>query len=380
MCDYIKKGVFSVLAVIFIVSGCSSMVQVPVRKAYSLELEAALTGRPILGRDFVVEDLPNFDLFALSPEMMTFAELSVKSAATPFQKVKALHHALLLPANAGGLGISYNALSTQVPVSTFQQRQANCLSYTLLYVALARHLGLNAYVNDVEIPPTWGLRTQGSFLFLHHVNVIVLAPRDNELKQSSDHIVIDLEMSRYKSTYPQHFISDQIAAAQFYSNSGMEKAAEGNMKEAFLYLRKALQEDDRQSYLWNNLGSIFQRENNLREAEVIYLHGLSLNKQDLPIMNNLSRLYKTMGNKKQEAIFYKLAEQYRQSNPYYYYSIALSAFEGGDYDQALHFVKHAIERDKKEPRFYQLAASVYEQLGQLSMTESMNKKYNALVK
>jgi Tfp pilus assembly protein PilF len=152
------------------------------------------------------------------------------------------------------------------------------------------------------------------------------------------------------------------------------------MKEAFLYLRKALQEDDRQSYLWNNLGSIFQRENNLREAEVIYLHGLSLNKQDLPIMNNLSRLYKTMGNKKQEAIFYKLAEQYRQSNPYYYYSIALSAFEGGDYDQALHFVKHAIERDKKEPRFYQLAASVYEQLGQLSMTESMNKKYNALVK
>jgi Tfp pilus assembly protein PilF len=379
MCHRLVKRCLTGFLGLSLLVGCSTMVQKPRRQAYTSELTAALTGRSLLGRDFVAEDLPHFDLFAITSEMMAFAEQSVKTAVTPFQKVKALHHALLLPIAVGGQGIRYNALSTQVPVRTFEQREANCLSYTLLYVALARHLGLKAYVNDVEIPPTWGLRIQGSFLFLHHVNVIVLTPHDNELKQSSDHIVIDLEMSRYKSTYPQHFISDQIAAAQFYSNSGMEKAAEGNMKEAFLYLRKALQEDDQQSYLWNNLGGIFQRENKLREAEVIYLHGLSLYKQNLPIMNNLSRLYKTMGNKKQEAIFYKLAENYRQSNPFYYYSIALSAFEGGDYDQALHFVKHALERDKKEPRFYQLAASIYEQLGQVSMMESMNKKYNALM-
>jgi Tfp pilus assembly protein PilF len=379
MCGRLVKKCISGLLVLLLMAGCSTMMQKPLSKPYSTELESALTGRSILGRDFVAEDLPSFDLFAITPEMMAFAELSVKAAVNPFQKVKALHHALLLPTSVGGQGIRYNALSTQVPVRTFQQREANCLSYTLLYVALARHLGLNAYVNEVEIPPTWGLRAQGAFLFLHHVNVIVLAPRDSALKQSSDHIVIDLEMSRYKSTYPQHFISDRVAAAQFYSNSGMEKAAEDNMQEAFLYLRKALQEDDQQSYLWNNLGSVFHRQNNLREAETIYLHGLSLHKQDLSIMNNLSRLYKTMGNKKQEAIFYKLAENYRQSNPFYYYSIALSAFEGGDYDQALHFVKHALERDKKEPRFYQLAASIYEQLGQVSMMESMNKKYNALV-
>jgi Flp pilus assembly protein TadD len=147
-----------------------------------------------------------------------------------------------------------------------------------------------------------------------------------------------------------------------------------------LYLRKALQENDRQSYIWNNLASLYKRQGLLNEAETVYLYGLKINPDDLTIMNNLAWLYKEMGNTKQTALYTKLAQRYRQSNPYYQYSLSLNAFSEGDYANALTFIKRALEREKKDARFYDLAAKIYSKLGNISASAEMTKKYQGLMK
>jgi tetratricopeptide (TPR) repeat protein len=257
---------------------------------------------------------------------------------------------------------------------TFEQRRANCLSFTLLYVALARAAGLDAYVNEVEIPPTWDLRSKKDMVFLRHVNVKVPLLRDTTNIIKHDDVVIDLEMNRYRSNYNQHEINDTQAAAQFYSNRAMEYLEKNNAEESFLNLRKSINMSNQQSYVWSNLGALYSHKQLWREAELAYLHGLELNPADLTIMNNLAYLYRQIGNKNEAQKYYQLALRYRESNPFYQYNLALSAFEIGDYAQSLEFTLKAIEREKNDVRFYELAADLYTKLGRTAKAEQMQRK------
>lgn len=356
-----------------LVTGCAT-ITLPQPRAYSAEITELLSGRAILGREVSEAELPQVDLFAISPEMEAFAKRSVRRGDSYFEKVKALHVALLSSAEAGGHGVVYSAYITEPPAITFQQRRANCLSFTLLYVALARSVGLHATVNEVEIPPTWDLRNKKDMVFLRHVNVRVplLGEGNNILRR--DDVIIDLEMDRYRSNYRQHEISDTLATAQFYSNRAMEYLDSGNFSDAFLSLRKSISLDNQQSYVWSNLGVLYGRKKLLHEAELAYLHALELNPEDLTVMNNLSYHYNQVGNKAQAVKFARLAQHYRESNPFYKYNLALSALEQKEYEQALQLVTQAMTHEKDDLRFYELAASLYEKLDRPAKVLQMRKK------
>ncbi len=366
------------LGLLFVLTGCAS-VQPKVAQPYSVKIADLLSGKGILGHTVTDAELPQYDLFYVSPEMEAFAKKAIHHGETYFEKVKSLHVALLSSSEAtGGRGIAYSAYFTEPPVVTFAERRANCLSFTLLYVALARSVGINAQINEVEIPPTWDLRNRKEMVFLRHVNVKVPMSRENPNILHNDDVVIDLEMDRYRSNYTQRNISDELAAAQFYSNRAMEYLESGNLKDAFLSLRKSISLNDQQSYIWSNLGAVYSRKLMWHEAELAYLHGLELNAEDLTVMNNLSYLYRQTGNNELAAKYFKLAQHYRESNPFYQYNLSLSAFDQGDYPAALQFVMRAIDREKNDSRFYDLAASIYEKQGRDTKAEAMRKKVKKL--
>ena len=360
-------------ALVLLLSSCT-IVTLPQSQPYSAEISELLSGRAILGREVTEAELPNVDVFALTPEMEAFAKGAVRRGDSYFEKVKALHVALLTSVEAGGYGIAYSAYVTEPPIITFQQRRANCLSFTLLYVALARSVGLNAKVNEVEIPPTWDMRNRKDVVFLRHVNVKVPLPGDSINAMQRDDVVIDLEMSRYRANYRQHEISDTLASAQFYSNRAMEYLDAGNFNDAFLNLRKSINLNNQQSYVWSNLGALYGRKKLLREAGLAYLHALELNPDDLTVMNNLSYYYNQIGNKEKALKFARLAQRYRESNPFYKYNLALSAFEQKEYEQALQLVLQAIAREKDDVRFYELAATLYEKLDRPAKVQQMQKE------
>lgn len=364
-------------ALVLLATGCAT-IALPQPRAYSAEITELLSGRAILGREVTEAELPNVDLFAITPEMEAFAKRAVRRGDGYFEKVKALHVALLTAQEDGGHGIIYNAYVTEPPVVTFQQRHANCLSFTFLYVALARAVGLNARVNEVEIPPTWDMRNKKDMVFLRHVNVKVPLVGETTNILRRDDVVIDLEMRRYRANYRQYEISDTLATAQFYSNRAMEYLDAGNFTDAFLSLRKSISLNDRQSYVWSNLGALYGRKKLLRESELAYLHALDLNPEDLTVMNNLSYHYSQAGNKEKALKFARLAQRYRESNPYYKYNLALSAFEQQEHEQALQLVQQAIAREDGDVRFYELAATLYEKLERPAKVLQMQKKIKKL--
>lgn len=365
------------LLAVLAATGCAVVHPRPVQ-IYSSGIVDVLAGKAILGHEVTEAELPNYDIFQVTPEMEAFARQAIRHSDNYFEKVKALQVALLTAQEAGGHGIVYNAYVTEVPMVTFEQRRANCLSFTLLYVALARAVGIYAQVNEVQVPPTWDLRNKKDMVFLRHVNVKVPIPRENINILNTDDVVIDLEMNRYRANYSQHEINDTSAAAQFYSNRAMEHLENNNMIDAFLSLRKSINLNDQQSYVWSNLGVLYSRKQLWREAELTYLHGLELNSEDLTIMNNLSFLYNKIGNKVLSKKYSKLAQRYRESNPFYQYSLALSAYEQGDYSAASQFITRSIDLEKNDTRFYELAASIYDKQGRLFKASEMLKKAKKL--
>ena len=309
-----------------LLAGCATVLPGNGEEPDAQLLQLALSGEPLLGQPYSEASLPDRQLFELTPAMKAFAERHTAGIKGGFARARALHHALLTPSTAGGHGITYTAFYTLTGADAFDQRQANCLSFTLLYVTMARHIGLDAYVNEVDLPPTWDLRNQDAFLFLRHVN--------SRVKLRRDEVVIDLEMDRYSSTYDQRLIPEKLVAAQFYNNRGMELSAEGEFKDAFLHLRKALLLDDQQSYIWNNMATVYRRNGYLKEAEALYLQGLQVDRGDLTIISNLSGLYRQLDEPEKAETFFRLAERHRNSNPYFLYYEANKSFESGDAEHA----------------------------------------------
>lgn len=375
-----RMRVFLLVALVFSLCACSSVVQkVPFLTGQG-PLAKELSGELILGRPYLSEELPNDNLFGLTAEMKLFAEQATATAKRSDEKAEMLHKALIGAVNDGGRAITYSAYFTITGVDAFEQRQANCLSYTLLFVAMARHLGLKAEVNEVLLPPTWDMRSTDTYLLMRHVNakVFMNSPKKTFVRvmgtaDISD-IVVDLEMRRYRPHYKQNVIDNNLVAAQFYSNRGMELAADGKTKEGFLNLRKALLMSEEPSYIWSNFGSFYRRQGLNEAAEKIYLHGLEVNPRDYTIMHNLAGLYTDAGNAERAAYYQKRVRQYRAANPYYKYRRAQEKFEQQDYAGALTLIKKAIKKEENEARFYSLAVKIYDELGDKQNGQAMRDK------
>jgi Tfp pilus assembly protein PilF len=353
------------VVLIFLLTGCAIFSPSRDETPDPIALAHALAGKPILGRAFEPSELPEQDLFELTPAMKSFVDQHT-DGLKGFAKVDALHKALLLPESAGGRGITYSAYYTLTGVETFERRQANCLSFTLLYVAMARAAGLDAFVNEVDLPPSWDLRDQDSFLFLRHVNT--------KVKLRNEEVVIDLDMERYDKSYEQRLIPDRLARAQYYSNRGMELAATGDIQNAFLHLRKALQLNQRQSYMWSNFATLYRRQGFLAEAEAVYLHGLQVKPDDLIILSNLSGLYSAMGQLDKAALFSQRTEKHRNNNPYYLYTKANQAWKAGAPNEARALLRKATKIANDEARFYELSLELHQAMGDTDEVEAIREK------
>lgn len=338
--------------------GCSSLpVNEVVPAPDSALIAAALTGSPLaLEQTVVVTENPD-TLLSLTPAMAHFAEQSVRGYAKDAARTQALHRALIDPPEAGGLGMRYHAAATLTPQQVFVRREANCLSFSLLFVAMARHVGLRASVNDVSIPPAWDM-TGDRVQFMRHVNAKV------DLRFSTDAIVVDLDLPNYRPYYAQRLISDATAKSQYYNNRAMaDKARAATLAERFYNLKQALALDDSQSFLWNNLASLYWRAGHLSIAEALYLKALETNPRDLTAIWNLSELSRQLGKPDTADELAELASDYRDANPYYQYRLASRYFLQADYAEAATSIESAIKMQPNEKRFYQLAADIYETMG-----------------
>ena len=291
--------------------------------------------------------LDDREVLAASPEMRAFVDRHVTRRTGADLRLRQLTQALI---HAPGFRLQYDE-TTRTAAVTFQARRGNCLSFSNMFVALARLAGLRASFQEVDTPPDWSFRDD-VFVLNRHVNVLV------DLGRKGEHVV-DFNVDDVRSSYDRRSIRDTRARAHYYNNIAVERMQAGDTASALGYLRKAIASDDAFSPAWTNLGILYARNRRPAEAEAAYLRALEADRADPVAMSNLSWLYERQGDTARAAAYRKRVLAHRDRNPYYHYQLAREAFRTLDYDAAIGHLKHAVRMKRNDDQFYFLLSLSY---------------------
>ncbi len=287
------------------------------------------------------------EILDLTPEMLGYLQTHIDDSRFRTHKVRSLSRLLLHP---GLLGIDYDARRTGTAAETFRSRTGNCLSLSILFVAMARELGLDARFQQVEVVPQWDM--EGDVLFAaRHVNVY------GHLRGWGDY-VMDFYPFPEEPRGRRRMLTDGEAIGQFYNNLGAVRLAAGDYAGAWVYFRAAIREAPRWSDTWSNLGLLYQRAGDARSAEEMLRHALALESDNTSAINNLAVLLHRQGRDEEAGKWLDEIQRVRESNPYYYYALARQAEEAGDYGRALSHIEHAMRMKGEESLFRRKAAEL----------------------
>jgi Flp pilus assembly protein TadD len=287
--------------------------------------------------------------FALDAEMEEFVA-ALKGIREPRHRMQALIAAL----EARGMFSLEYAEVTRTARGTFHDRRGNCLSFTMLFVTLARAVGLSASYQSVVVPPTWS--NDGQVVVANHVNTAVITGRGEET-------VVDFNMRPYLSDLRSRRVNDSYALGLFYTNLGAEAMLRNEHAAALVYLREAARVRPDIAGVWVNLGVLYARHGRYEHAEAAYLRALDVDDDEPSAMSNLSLVYQALGESDLAAEYLERIQSYRERNPYYHFASANRAYEEQQFDVALASLRKALRLKSDEGEFYELRGQVEVALG-----------------
>jgi len=319
---------------------CTIVQPVVVSAPTDKQLQKVLTPPEIVTAEMLAT--PRLDPLALSPAMKKILHDYIPAKSQSQKKLAKLFD--LFRYNPD-FAILYDLDATYTATEVFHYQRANCLSFSAMFIALAREIGLDAQFQEVELPPEWESLDNHTLIQYRHINVTVKLQRD-------ENRIVDFRMDLYSELFPQKAISDSHGLAQYYSNISMRHLENKHYGPAYVAALRAILANSEQSFIWNNMGIIQRRMGNLELAEIAYRQALTLDFHDTSAANNLAILYQTMGQIQLSKQMRRHSEVHKLNNAYYRYALAQHAYRNGDYDKALSQIKVAMRKQHREHRFY----------------------------
>lgn len=323
-----------------------------------------LTGERLFDEAVRPDELPTLSIHEPSPEMRAFVAQLVDGIHHDNGRFRALFAGL---ARNGYFNSVYSADQTLTAAETFEARGGNCLSYTNMFLSLAREAGLDAYYQIVDVPPSWDADA-GFIIRYTHINVLLKGPR---LEPGGlPMVTVDFNVVHPDADYRRWTVSDDYALGLFHANLSVGLLREGNIRESFLHLRRALEISPDNVDLWINLGAFYATQGAYEEAITAYRTALQVDSNSRAVFSGLARSYGNLGNEAMAAAYQQKERNYRETNPYYHYAMAQAALERRDYEASLEHIDNAIGLKRRTPKFHLLRALVEERLGRPAAAET----------
>jgi Flp pilus assembly protein TadD len=355
-----KTYLFAVIALV-LATGCSSLGS----KQYigAEEWKAGVAERHISRADLVYpfESTPEIDAWA-------YEAAGRISAIGPVSRLNRLQVAMF---DRAKLDFDYEEELTLTAAEAFTQRRGNCLSFTALFVAAARSLGIEAFLVSVRRPPE--IEKKGDLVV---VNDHVVA---GYYEGSRLHIY-DFYITSAVPYFQQKVIDDIGATAMYHNNMGGTEIRQGNFPEAIRHLNLATRLDPSMAAAWVNLGVARHRNGNETGAIDAYNNALELDPNHSSALTNMAYVYKGMGL---EAKYRKTLEAAARSKSSQFTLIALAdtEIEEGNLQQAARYLTKARRMDNKEPEVYLAMARLAIRSGDLvtaGKLRSQARKYQKI--
>lgn len=254
--------------------------------------------------------------YKLTPELKKLAWSLKDSRLGPMNQARkiAVH---LLQDDSNGLGIKYARHQNFSAQDVYKYREANCISYTNLFIGIAREIGLQANYIEVTEVDTFS-KVGGTVVYNSHICAAVY--------EGPNPYIVDFALRRYPQYHSWRAISDLEAAASLYNNIGsyhyLNGSGEGARKTAMKYfdMSRKLYPDYAQVY--NNMGVVALREGEVENAEALFRKSLELRPGYFAAYQNLASIYLEQGNLETATAIMKQAVESEPRNQYAYMNLA----------------------------------------------------------
>lgn len=272
----------------------------------------------------------------VTPEMREWARSSVRRNASEKERMFDLMDALI---RKQGLAVRYERDRTGTAQEVFETGEANCLSFTTLFVALTREIGVHTYFLSVRRDETY--------------------EKEGDLVVRWEHVTAGWGAAHARTVLEFGFIpgdvkyltaqrvSDLTALAMFYSNRGAEALLAGDNDEALSWLETAVKLDPSWSHGWLNLGVVKRRRGDLDGAEQAYLRGIEANPEHLQLYSNLATLLRFRGEVDSAGELLRLLDRKSNRNPFTYLRLGDKALRDERLDDARRFYRRALQLNRR---------------------------------
>ncbi|MEM1205613.1 MAG: tetratricopeptide repeat protein [Acidobacteriota bacterium] len=300
--------------------------------------------------------------YGLTQEMREWAHLTAPATVRPEMRLDLLRRRLL---DADEMSVIYTWGYTGTAIEVFEKRQANCLAFTNLFLAMAREVGVPVYFMAVENVETY--RKEGDLVVI------------------SDHIAVgygenqDVQVFDFSENPPEdprfvRRISDLTAVAMFHSNRGAEALQAGHVPEAVRWLRTSVGIDPRLANAWVNLGVAERRSRNLEAAESAYKKALELDARVYSAYHNLSSLLRALDREEEAVGYEQTLARVPNQNPYTYLSLGDVSLRGGRLKEAERFYRKAANLGRDDPECFAALGQLAAANGDLKLARRMLRK------
>ncbi len=298
--------------------------------------------------------------FTVTEEMRDWLGQNVSRSSDVELRLASLTEALLADS---GLGIRYERLANLTAAEVFQERTANCLSFTMLFVGLARELNIPAtfiQVRDLE-----RVRKEGDLVIL------------------SDHVAVgigplhDLRIVDFARDEPSYrsltLVSDLEAVGLYYSNRGAEALRHGDLGSALPWLESATRVAPSLSAAWVNLGVARRRQGDREGAEGAYRRAIEVDPGASSAYHNLAALLRMKGRTEEARDLLALSTEHRSRNPYAYLALGEHSARHGRTADALAYYKKAAQLGRDQ-------ADVLASYGMFRLTQGQRRHSERLLR
>jgi Flp pilus assembly protein TadD len=283
--------------------------------------------------------------FHATDEMLAWAKLKLAPYMTngPDVRLLGLQKAFF---EQGEFQFEYDQALTLTAEEAFAARNGNCMSFTSLFVALARGVGIPTFLVTVERQPDVGM-DEGLVVVNRHVVAGYRAP--------TRLYTYDFYVSSSTQVVSRGIVDDLGASAIYHTNIGGMAIREGDLDGAVRNLTIATVLAPGWAPAWVNLGVAYSRLGDDESAFDAFQRALAAEPGNSSALSNLAKLYREQG-RIEEADNAMRAAAEGTRNPFTLISMADAEIHRGDLDKARQYLRRARWWFAGEPHVFDALA------------------------
>jgi Flp pilus assembly protein TadD len=299
--------------------------------------------------------------FHLTDEMAVWAEEKIRGHQTqmPEVRLEILQQSFF---DGGEFEFQYDVVRTLTAEEAFAARHGNCMSFTSLFIALSRSLGIQTVLVSVKRQPEV-MKDAGLVVVNRHVVAGFKAPGKVHL--------FDFYVTNTSPHVTQRVLDDLEASAIYHTNIGGAAIRAGDPEEAVRNLEIAVVLAPRWAPAWVNLGVARARLDKTEEAFAAFNRALEVEPGNSSAFVNLAKIYREQGRAEEADTAMRAAAESTR-NPFTLIAMADAEMLRRNFDAARQYLRRARWWYGKEPEVY-MALS---RLAKLEGDDSRAQKYS----